>query len=284
MSPRAQSLGEGLWRLALRTPTLPPATATNTLVAAGDRVAVIEPATPHDDERAVLDEVLERLAAEGRRVSHLLVTHHHSDHIGDLRRLRDRWGAPILAHAETAARLSFEVDQSIDEGEVIDLGQGRELHFVFTPGHAPGHLVIELPADGLAHVGDLVAGEGTILIDPRDDGDMGQYLDSLRRMRARSEGMRWVPAHGPVQDEPGALADYYIGHRLGREAKILASFEGEAFIDEGELLARSYDDKPAHILPLARGALEAHLQKLIAENKVQREGARLRRLRHEDDA
>src|SRR5690606_40022032 len=48
-------LEPGVWRASLRTPTLPPATATNTLIVGTRRLAVIEPATPHADERAALD-------------------------------------------------------------------------------------------------------------------------------------------------------------------------------------------------------------------------------------
>ena len=59
-------VAEGAWVLALDTPTLPPATATNTLIVGGDRLLIVEPATPHPRERAKLDALLARLRAEGR--------------------------------------------------------------------------------------------------------------------------------------------------------------------------------------------------------------------------
>jgi glyoxylase-like metal-dependent hydrolase (beta-lactamase superfamily II) len=124
VSERLEPLADGVFRMALRTPTLPPATATNLMIAGRSKLALIEPATPHEEERRVLDQVLEQLAAQGRRVAMLLVTHHHADHIGDVERLRQRHSVPLLAHAATAARLPFAVDRELSDGEQLDLGEG----------------------------------------------------------------------------------------------------------------------------------------------------------------
>lgn len=286
MQGPAQSLGHGIWRLALRTPTLPPATATNTLVVMGEGLAVVEPATPFAEPRAQLDARISACMAQGASPRFVVITHHHADHIGSVDHLRERFGFEVCAHAETAARVRFAIDRELDEGDTLDLGAGVHMTVRHTPGHAPGHLVVDIPSANVSHVGDMVASEGTILIDPRDAGDMGAYLDSLRRLRDELQpGTRWVPAHGEVIDDPAALASYYIEHRLKREAKLLASLgaPGER-VSLQTLLARTYDDKPASILPLAAGALEAHLQKLIAEGLVARDGAQLWRSEREAGA
>lgn len=272
---RLETLAPGVSRLPLRTPTLPPATSTNLLIVGHSQLALVEPATPFEDERRVLDDVLEALAAEGRRVVMLLVTHHHGDHTGDVERLRQRLGVPLCAHAETAARLPVTVDRLLGDGEEIDLGEGARLRAVHTPGHAPGHLVLHELSSGIAHAGDMVAGEGTILIDPEDDGDMGQYLDSLRRL-GELGARALVPAHGPTQDDPRAVVERYVRHRLGREAKVLAAVDAGAE-DEGEILARAYDDTPRVLWPLAARALEAHLRKLQADGVIERHDGRSRR-------
>ncbi len=292
-------LAPGAWCLNLETPTLPPATATNTLVLGTDRLLVVEPATPHAREQARLDALLDELQAEGRRPYALALTHHHVDHIGYARALADRLGVPIYAHAQTAARLDFEVE-SIDEGWRCDLGGGQVVEALFTPGHAPGHLVFWEHATAVAHVGDLVAGEGSILIDASDGGDMSAYLDSLRRMLARCRGPagelratpgdadcdalldrasdagvdrrgsarpgpRFVAAHGPVIEDPVALLDGYIRHRLDREAKVRSAVaEGGARAFQ-QILASAYADTPEVLWPFAAMALEAHLRKLVAD-------------------
>ncbi|MEX1368877.1 MAG: MBL fold metallo-hydrolase [Nannocystaceae bacterium] len=271
-----ESLAPGVWRLPLRTPTLPPATHTNLMIVGHSRLALIEPATPFEDERARLDDTLQRLAAQGREVVMLIVTHHHVDHIGDVERLQQRLGVPLCAHPLTAARLPMKVDRELADGEDIDLGEGAHLRAVHTPGHAPGHLVVHELSSGIAHAGDMVAGQGTILIDPSDDGDMAQYLDSLRvvgQLGARA----LVPAHGPVLDDPTAVVEHYVRHRLAREAKVLAAIDAGAE-RMGQVLAGAYADTPRTLWPLAERSLEAHLRKLVGDGVVAREHGRVRRV------
>src|SRR5207249_1550212 len=97
----------------------------------------------------------------------------------------------------------------------------RRLRALLTPGHAVGHLAFLEETSGSVVAGDLVAGFGWIIIDP-PEGDMAVYLRSLARLR--SLGARLVyPAHGPPISSCEAKVDEYVGHRLAREAKILAA-------------------------------------------------------------
>ncbi len=270
---------EGAWVLALETPTLPPATRTNTLVIGGDRLMIVEPATPHPHEQARLHALLAELMAEGRTLAGIVVTHHHADHIGHAAALREAHGIPIFAHSETATRLEFSVDRTIDEGWTMDLGDGHTLEALHTPGHAPGHLLVWDRKTEVAHAGDLVAGEGTILVDVRDGGDMGVYLDSLRRMSERVRARAalggspiFVPAHGPILHDPAAVLDHYVAHRLAREDKIR-----RAVIEQGRrsfvrILASAYADVPKRTWPIAALSVEAHLRKLVADGELVRDG------------
>jgi len=270
-------IADGVWVLALDTPTLAPATATNTLIVGGDRLLIVEPATPHARERARLDALLASLRAEGRELAGVLVTHHHVDHIGYAEGLREAHGIPIYAHAQTASRVDFAIDHEIDEGWTLDLGDGHLIEALHTPGHAPGHVLVWDRKTGIAHAGDLVAGEGTILVDVSDGGDMTIYLDSLRRMAARVRAqapgsVRFVPAHGPVLDDPAAVLDHYVAHRLAREDKIRrAVVEGgrRAFLG---ILAEAYADAPKRVWPIAALSVEAHLRKLVADGELIRDG------------
>jgi glyoxylase-like metal-dependent hydrolase (beta-lactamase superfamily II) len=262
-------LNDWTYLLALRTPTLPPATTTNTLVVAGERIAIIEPATPHEEELAALETLVARLRAEGRVVQGLVLTHHHRDHIGCARLLRERWEVPIYAHPATAALIDVPVDEPLEDGDRIDLGGGVALTAMHTPGHAPGHLVLQEERSGLAHAGDMVAGVGTILVSP-EDGDMQQYLQSLARLRDH-RFTALIPAHGPVLSDARGVCERYIAHRLQRERKILAAI-GAAPVPVEEVLARAYDDTPASAWPLAAASLESHLRKLAVEGAIDRLG------------
>jgi glyoxylase-like metal-dependent hydrolase (beta-lactamase superfamily II) len=270
-----REIAAGVRLLALRTPTLPPATATNTLVVGRKRLAVIEPATPYADEQAALDELLGALVGTGADVAAILLTHHHQDHTGYATALRERTGAPIHAHALTAARLDFPVDVLLADGEEVALDDGFALTAMHTPGHAPGHLVFGERRSGLTYAGDLVAGTGTILIDPEDDGDMIAYLASLERVAA-ARPTALVPAHGPVLDDPQECLRRYRAHRLMREQRVLAAIPA-AWRAVSAVLAEAYADTPPALWPLATRSLEAHLRKLATEGLVRRCGAEVRR-------
>lgn len=269
-------LEPGYWVVPLRTPTLPPASATNTVVVGRRRLAVIEPATPHADEQSRLVAMLDERMAEGARVEAIVVTHHHSDHIGFAQALADRTGAPILAHPETAARVPLTVDRHITDDTLIELDEGHGLRSVFTPGHAPGHLVYLDTATRIAHAGDMVAGEGSILIDPDDGGDMLAYLHSLEVL-AELGANRLVPAHGCVFDEPEAVCRHFIEHRLGREAKVLAAMGTESKTLP-EILASAYADTPKMLWPLAEKSLRAHIAKLVSDGRVLQDETGARRV------
>jgi hydroxyacylglutathione hydrolase len=84
--------------------------------------------------------LLERAAADGIEITHILVTHPHLDHVAGLAEAQRRLGSvPMVAHAEAAAEMDEEVAQTIADGEKLVTG-GLEIEAIFTPGHASGHL------------------------------------------------------------------------------------------------------------------------------------------------
>src|SRR5262245_24344606 len=247
----------GIRVLALRTPTLPPAAHTNVYLVGPDAgpVAVVDPGSPYPDQQAILDGVLSEISP-----SAVLLTHHHGDHVGGAAALAARWGIPIAAHAATARRLAgrVAVTQFIEDGETA---YGAEA--IFTPGHAEGHLCFAIGDAVIA--GDMVAGLGTILIDP-SEGDMAVYLASLERLLARPP-MVLLPAHGPaIPDGHGKLREY-LSHRLQREAKVAAAL-GDRPRALAELVADAYGDTPRPLWGLAERSLLAHLIKLARERRA----------------
>jgi len=261
-------LVRGVFTLPLRTPTLPPATHTNTVIFAGERAIVIDPATPHSDEQVRLDGLLDVLRAEGVEIAEIVLTHHHADHVAYADALRRRLRVPIAAHDETAHRLDFPVDRRIGEGESWDLGRGRSARAVHTPGHTRGHLAVLEEGTRTLAAGDLVAGASYVVVDPDDGGDMAAYLASLRK--ARALGVRlMLPAHGPMFASAAADAklDEYVSHRLAREAQVLQAVQGGAATVE-TILPVAYSDTPTAMWPLAASSLRAHLAKLVGDGVV----------------
>jgi len=252
----------GIRVLALRTPTLPPAAHTNVYLVGPEAgpVAVVDPGSPYLDQQRALDAVLEELPIEL-----VLLTHHHGDHVAGATALANRWGVPIAAHEGTARRLAGIVDVTrlVEDGEVIHGATA-----VFTPGHAEGHLCFEVGAATIA--GDMVAGIGSILIDP-DEGDMALYLASLERLLARPPATL-LPAHGPpIVDGPGKLTEY-LRHRRMRETRVVDALASESTLPG--LIASVYADTPRELWPLAERSLLAHLDKLVREDRARNVGGR----------
>src|SRR5262249_57179358 len=102
----------------LRTPTLPPATHTNCYVIGGDEVVVIDPASPYEEEQAVLDQVLER-----RNIREIWLTHLHRDHVSGANHLKKKSGVKIAAHPITARDLVgfVNVDRTFGDDEHLQL-------------------------------------------------------------------------------------------------------------------------------------------------------------------
>jgi glyoxylase-like metal-dependent hydrolase (beta-lactamase superfamily II) len=254
----------------LRTPTLPPATRTNCYIVGEPGAAVaIDPATPYGDEQERLDAFVE---AHRIRLTEIVLTHHHVDHVGDATRLAARHGVGIAAHAATAAKLRgrVAVTRIIADGERLEVGP-RGLRARHTPGHAPGHLCFVDEAAASIVAGDMVASVGTIIVEPDDDGDMRIYIESLRALRGEVDAgaRRLLPAHGKPVDDGGALIEYYVKHRLEREARVAAALTDEA-LDVAALVPPSYPDVSPMLYGLAARSLLAHLFKLEYDGRARR--------------
>jgi ribonuclease/clavin/mitogillin len=207
--------GLDLW--PLRSPTLPPATHTNCWLLGRDDLTVVDPGTPWTEE---LEALLEAL--QDRKITRIFLTHHHHDHVSGALAIQSRTGAPIACHPLTASRVSFEVQELYEDGDLLPT-QTTHWRLIHTPGHATGHLCLHDPNDGTVIAGDMVAGEGTILLEP-DEGDLQAYLHSLSRLEALSP-TRLLPAHGPVLDDAIGVLREYTSHRLMRTVQIVEALE-----------------------------------------------------------
>jgi glyoxylase-like metal-dependent hydrolase (beta-lactamase superfamily II) len=274
---RVQQVAPTIQMLPVRTPTLPPATHTNTFLVGTKEAVLVEPATPYHDEQDRMVEWVQAARLKGVEPIAILATHHHPDHVGGAMALKERLQLPLWAHAMTAQRLDgiVEIDMLIQDGEriMLDGPTPTALSALHTPGHAPGHLCFTDEASKIMIAGDMVASEGTIIVEPTD-GDMLLYLESLRKMAAL-EPTALLPAHGEVINQPQAILSFYIEHRLMREKKVLDALRARAKPSRPRhLVAQAYDDTPKHLWPLALRSIEAHLIKLEREGTITKEGER----------
>lgn len=171
---------------------------TNTWIVAepeSDLAVVIDPG-PLDDVH--LSAVIGAVERSGRRVGLTLLTHGHPDHAEGAGRFAELTGTKVRA-LDAALRLG---DEGLAAGDVITTG-GLELRVVPTPGHTADSLSFHLPADRAVLTGDTILGRGTTVV-AHPDGRLGDYLDSLRRLRSLTvdDGVHTVlPGHGPVLED-----------------------------------------------------------------------------------
>ncbi len=267
----------GLYMAPGRTPTLPPATHTNTYVLGGEQLVVVDPATPYEDDQKALIAFLEHLQGEGGKVVEVWLTHHHHDHVGAVELVRRHFGVPVAAHRLTAAAMTEgpPVDRLIDDGDETTLrlfgGHSATWRALYTPGHTRGHLCFYETRLGTLVSGDLVLGFGTVLVAP-PDGNMKQYLTSLRRLLELPLGFIF-PAHGPPVAAAHHKVREYIAHRQAREDAIVAALRGGATLPV-DIVRRVYTDVPEAAWPLAELNVRAHLEKLCEEAQVEQRGER----------
>jgi glyoxylase-like metal-dependent hydrolase (beta-lactamase superfamily II) len=237
-------------------------------------IAVIDPGP-------VIPEHLEALKAAiaGKRVTHILITHTHSDHSPAAAPLKEWTGAKTYGFGphgsgrddsgvriEEGGDRDFVPDVAVRDGDVI-AGNGFTFDCVYTPGHTSNHMCFGLREEKALFTGDHVMGWSTTVVAP-PDGDMAAYMASLRKLLARDDQVLYPTHGGPIRD-PKPFLQAYIDHRLDRERQILACI-GDDVTAIPEMVARMYVDVDKRLHPAAARSVLAHLIQLEAEGRVRR--------------
>jgi glyoxylase-like metal-dependent hydrolase (beta-lactamase superfamily II) len=242
---------------------------TGTYIVGKGEVCVIDPGPSLPEH---LDAILK--AVKGERVTHIAITHHHSDHSPLAGALKAATGATIYGCAvsggeeEDTGEVKMEAGHDHDFRPDVSLcgggeiaGPGWTLEAIPTPGHTSNHLCYALKEQNALFSGDHIMGWSTTVITP-PDGDMTAYLESLERIRARNFDTLW-PTHGPPIREVTPFIDAYIAHRVERMDQILLALaDGPARIRE--LVPRLYRDVDPRLHPAAARSMLAaiiHLER-----------------------
>lgn len=226
---------DGVVRVRADNPSPLTLDGTNTYIVEG---WVVDPG-PDDD--AHTEAVLE---AAGGTIEGIVLTHGHGDHSDGAEQLAQKAGG-------------VPIDRPGD-GDTAG-----PLKALATPGHAADHVC--LLKGRVCFTGDTVLGTGSVFIAP-GEGSLGAYLDSLNRLKMFDLEVL-CPGHGPYVWDPAAKLDEYIAHRLDRERKLLNALATGARTRD-ELLDAAWDDVPEHLRRAAALTLEAHLEKLKAEDRL----------------
>jgi glyoxylase-like metal-dependent hydrolase (beta-lactamase superfamily II) len=250
---------------------------TGVYIVGGKDVAVIDPGPDLPEHVAALKRVL-----AGRRVTHILVTHCHSDHSPAAKPLKEWSGAKTYAfgphgagcddgpRVEAGGDMDFVPDVRVKDGEVV-AGDGFTFECVHTPGHTSNHMCYALSEERALFTGDHIMGWSTTVVTP-PDGDMAEYIASVEKLQARDDKVLY-PTHGAPIIDPKPFLAAYREHRLDRERQVLAAVaDGLATIPE--MVARMYADVDVRLHPAASRSVLAHLIKLENEGRVAQERGR----------
>ena len=206
-------------------------------------------------------------------MSHVLMTHHHIHHSPLAIPLardhgRDVYGFGLQirppeggeVRLEAGDDLSFKPDVEIRCGDVIQ-GDGWTIDAIHTPGHTSNHMCYALREENTLFSGDHIMGWSTSVVSP-PDGHMGDYLDSLERIKARHFDKIW-PTHGPCIEAVDEFVQAYIDHRLNRETQIMnAVTSGTSVIMD--FVEKLYVDIDKRLYPAAAHSVLSHLIHMLS--------------------
>lgn len=238
------------WITLLRAPNPGPMTldGTNTwlLRAPDGQAIVVDPGPDHDGHLTAV--------AEAGEIRTVITTHHHPDHTE---------GVPGLLARCPDARI-----WQPSTGDTTLAVAGLELRSIATPGHTADSitLVASLGEERVVLTGDTILGRGTTVIaDP--DGNLGQYLDSLRQLE-RLGPLPVLPGHGPALSDCAAAAAFYLRHRLARLDEVRAA-QAAGATTAREVVQVVYRDVDPRLWPAAEASVRAQLAYLASASAPQ---------------
>ena len=264
----AIEIAEGVRRLLAPNAGMMTGPGTNTYLLGKNSVAVIDPGPLIPEHIAAIE------SEAGAPINWILCTHTHPDHSPAARSLAAITGAELLGPLPPKQP---QQDQTFEPGRILADGDRLEtdefaLRAIHTPGHASNHLCYLHEGHNWLFTGDHVMAGSTVVINP-PDGNMNQYLDSLRK--ARDLGVdKLAPGHGHVLDNPDKVIDWIIDHRLEREQKVVEALGSCPGFTAHELVPAVYEDVHPKLYGVAEGSLLAHLEKLEEDGRASRDQER----------
>lgn len=274
---------------------------TGTYLIGRGRVAVVDPGPLYEPH---LEKILEALGPD-EEVTHILITHTHSDHSPGAAWLRAKTGAPTYGYGphgqvrpddpddkvdfsayftpEEKARydkeyeetppelkregpdLEFRPDERVEDGDVIG-GDGWSVEAIWTPGHCSNHLSFALREESSLLSGDHVMAWATSVVGP-PDGSMADYLASLRKLLPRDDLTRYWPTHGPAVEDPIPYVSSFVAHREDRESQILAHLrDGPCTI--ADIVPHIYAGYDKRLWYPAAASVYAHVLHMVEDGRV----------------
>jgi glyoxylase-like metal-dependent hydrolase (beta-lactamase superfamily II) len=219
---------------------------------------------PGPDDPGHLEAIIDAARdADGAEVALIVLTHGHPDHAEAARAFAALTGAPVRALAPALCAGA----PPLADREQLDV-DGLKVEVVASPGHTGDSACLLVEQDRALLTGDTLLGRGSTVV-AHPDGRLGDYLDTLRRLRGLVDGGRVnvvLPGHGPVRNDPADLIDGYLAHRHERLDAVRAA--AAAGTDVESILDAVYAEVDTKLRKAARWSVLAQLDYLRERGEI----------------
>eukprot|EP00762_Andalucia_godoyi_P006555 ANDGO_05026.mRNA.1 Beta-lactamase-like protein 2 homolog len=265
---------------------------TNTyLIRSEKNIVVVDPGPAAEDAPLHLTAICNAISNSGRMLSHILITHTHSDHstlAADLlhqypEALTVGYGQhPVLTEdilgdlpsvsMDDHGDMKFAPDIAVSDGQVLKVDDTMSFSCIYTPGHISNHMCYAFIEEDALFAGDHVMSFSTTIVNPPPFGDMVQYMQSLQKLIEHDPPFASLyPAHGcPIVGVADVLAvlEALLAHRCARETQVLECVNVLGLQSLDDMVPILYADKPPSIWSYAKRSLFSHLVKLVQDGKL----------------
>jgi len=206
-------------------------------------------------------------AAEKAEIAMAAITHHHSDHSGNLRWVTESLDADVVVAKKAVPLLKGKLPKNrvelLDLERPIVLEGGPRVQVIATPGHSVDSVCYYVEEEGVLFSGDTLLGSSTTTVH-----DLGDYRRTLKRLLELPNLKVICPGHGPLVHDPRERLQSYIDHRNMRERQIMGVLEKRGAVTSWDIMMELYPEIDKRLRRAADNNVRSHLAQLEQEGRL----------------